>query len=105
MNEGEISIEGLSKAEVLAALYNGSRGQGMGALNPSSQQRMTTEQAQTIIDKRNGDLYFDYLQGRVMKVDLDGDVLHTRLYNRDVGHNAAEQIIERLRAGKQTAAA
>lgn len=103
MNEGEINIEGLSKAEVLAALYNGSRGQGMGALNPSSQQRMTTEQAQTIIDKRNGDLYFDYLQGRVMKVDLEGDVLKTRLYNRDVGFNAAEKIIDSMRASKTAA--
>lgn len=105
MNEGEISIEGLSKAEVLAALYNGSRQQGMGLMNAGGQQSMTTEQAQSVIDSRNGDLYFDYLKGRVMKVDLDGDVLHTRLYNRDVGHNAAEQLIERLRAGKQTAAA
>lgn len=39
--------------------------------------------------------YFDYLEGRVMKVDLSKDELRTDLYNRDNGENAAENAITR----------
>ena len=41
--------------------------------------------------------YFDYVDGRVMKVDLSGDELHTGLYNRDNGIGAAEAVIDTLR--------
>lgn len=38
-------------------------------------------------------IYFDYLQGRVMKVDLAGDELDPRLYDRDNGEGAARRAI------------
>ena len=41
--------------------------------------------------------YFDYLQGRVMKVRIQGDELDPRLYDRDNGEGAAEQAIWVLR--------
>ena len=81
-----IDMASMNKAEVLAKLYNASRPQGMGFLQ-FSPAPMTTEQAQELIAK--GDGYFDYLYGRVMKVDLSGDQLDPYLYDRDNGQGAA----------------
>jgi hypothetical protein len=41
--------------------------------------------------------YFDYLKGRVMKVDLSTDELRTDLYNRDNGENKAEDLINSIK--------
>ena len=41
---------------------------------------------------------FDYLHGRVMKVDIGTDTMDDSLYNRDNGEGAAAVVIERLRA-------
>ncbi len=90
-----IDISGMDKAEVLAALYNGSRQQGMGFLHSRGTSEMTVEQAREELKR---DSYFDYLNGRVMKIGLDSDDLETRLYDRDNGVGAAERIIEKLRA-------
>ena len=54
----EISIAGLNKAAVLAALFNGSRPQGLGFLQYRDSE-MTAEMAQSILD--SGMTYFDYL--------------------------------------------
>lgn len=44
--------------------------------------------------------YFDYLYGRVMKVDLSSDEsFEERLYDRDNGTGAAQRVIDRLRNG------
>lgn len=40
--------------------------------------------------------YFDYLNGRVLKINLSGDELDTYLYNRDNGPDAAENALEPL---------
>lgn len=105
--QGEVDISGLDKAELLAALYNGSHQQGMGFLHARGSTGMTVEQAQAEIDERNalgpGRLYFDYLHGRVLKVDLCGSALRTRLYNRDVGDGAAENIVAALRTAQKAA--
>lgn len=42
-------------------------------------------------------LYFDYLKGRVMKVDLSKDEIETAMYDRDNGQGAAEIVINELR--------
>lgn len=91
-----IDIRGLDKAAVLAALYNNSRPQGMGFLhyNPVP---MTRDEAGTYID--GGQTYYDYLKGRVMKVDLSGDQLYPGLYDRDLGEGAAQRAIDTLREG------
>lgn len=104
-----IPIIGLDKAEVLAALYNYAQPQGMGFMhfNPKL---MTREEAQEEINWRQKEiddgyadqLYFDYLRGRVMKVDIAGDELDERLYDRDNGQGAAEKIITALREGGET---
>lgn len=92
-----MNIEGLDKAEVLAALYNGSQQQGMGFLQARGAEGMTVEQARKeLANNEHG--YFDYLYGRVMKIRLRGDELNSALYNRDNGQGAAEAIIEDLRS-------
>lgn len=88
-----IDISKLNKAEVLAALYNSSRQQGMGLLNPEGRQQMNKEQAADLLGKIT---YFDYLQGRVMKVDLKGDSFNEGLYDRDNGSGAARAAISHL---------
>ena len=81
-----IDISGLDKAEVLAALYNYSQRQGMGFMHKRGAEPMTVEQAREELEHGT---YFDYLHGRVMKVDLSGDVLWAGLYDRDNGYEAA----------------
>jgi len=90
-----ISLNGLDKADVLAALYNASRPLGMGNLHYDPKE-MTRDEAQSHL--RPGENYFDYLKGRVMKVDLSGEMLDPWLYDRDNGEGAAAAVIERLRA-------
>ena len=95
-----VSIEGLSKAEVLAALYNAAKPLGMGFLHYTPEQ-MTEAQASAVLASCKQDrLYFDYLDGRVMKVDLtNGGFFESALYDRDNGPGAAEQVINELRKG------
>jgi hypothetical protein len=88
-----MNISGMNKAKILAALYNNSKPQGMGFLH-FDDQPMTQEEAQELLD--SGQTYFDYLKGRVMKIDLSGDELETWLYNRDNGENAAEAVLANL---------
>jgi hypothetical protein len=88
----EIDISKLNKAEVLAALYNNSKPQGMGFLHFTPED-MTKEEAQKHIDECPS---FDYLKGRVMKVDLSGDSFDPWLYDRDNGEGSAKRVIENL---------
>ncbi len=88
-----MDISKMNKSEVLAALYNRSKPQGMGFLHYDPNP-MTKEEAQTILD--TGQTYFDYLQGRVMKIDLSENDLYTGLYNRDNGFDAAEDVLKSL---------
>lgn len=92
-----ISLKELNKAEVLAALYNASKPLGLGFLqyDPSP---MTAKEATELLQKRSN---FDYLKGRVMKVNLSGDEFDPRWYNRDVGQGAAEEVINALKAGEE----
>lgn len=87
-----INISGLNKAEVLAALYNNSKTQGMGRLHYTPE-LMTVQEAIEILEETN---YFDYLKGRVMKVYLASDSLDTWGYDRDNGEGAAYQAISHL---------
>ena len=86
-----INIKEMNKADVLAKLYNASHQQGFGFLDPDGQNSMTTKQAQDILD--SGQTYFDYLRGRVMKIDLSQEELDPRLYDRDNGAGAAETAL------------
>ena len=91
-----VDITGIDKAELLSALFNGSKQQGIGFLSARGRSNVSRDDSVSIIAART-DLYFDYLYGRVLKVDLNENPMWTGLYNRDNGDQAAEKIIERLK--------
>jgi hypothetical protein len=91
-----IDIEGVNKADILVALYNSSKVQGMGFLQATGVP-MKKEEAELLLnDSDNPQMYFDYLHGKIMKVRLDGDVLRTAMYDRDNGEGAAHEAIKHL---------
>lgn len=111
-----IDISNLDKAAVLAALFNASKQQGMGFLSLDGAKPMTVADAQAEIsqglkrfdalakehDKPEGyyskHAYdFDYLRGRVMKVDISGSEMGEWLFDRDNGSGAAARAIDAIR--------
>jgi hypothetical protein len=84
-----IDIEGFDKARVLKALYDHSKVQGMGFL-AQRLSPLTIEECRNLLTEQT---YFDYLYGKVVKVDLSGDRFDERLYDRDNGSGAAEFAI------------
>ena len=87
-----IDISKMDKADVLAALYNRAQTQGLGLLHYTPEP-LAKEEAEALLEMRT---YFDYLKGRVMKVELSGDELDPRLYDRDNGQGAAKAALEHL---------
>lgn len=87
----KISIAGMDKAAVLAALYNAAKPLGLGWLHYDPTP-MTIETARKLL--KSGQTYFDYVGGRVMKVDLAGDEFDSRLYDLDNGEGAAENALK-----------
>ncbi len=84
-----IDLTKYDKAEVLAALFNYSKAQGILPLNPNPVS-MTREEARELLKDTQ---YFDYLKGRVMKVDLSGDKLDPCLYDYDNGDGAVGRVL------------
>jgi hypothetical protein len=85
-----LDISTFDRAEVLARLYNAAKPQGLGFL-PFDPKPMTTEEAKAYLDA--GQTRFDYLNGRVMKVNLSSPNLDNRLYDRDNGEGAAAEAL------------
>ena len=82
------------RAEMLAELYNNSKPLGMGFLHYTSE-LMDVEEAKKLLKEST---YFDYLKGRVMKIDFIEEEIETWLYNRDNGDGAAERCLETVLA-------
>lgn len=109
----EIDIAGLDKAEILAALFNFSEPVGMGVLQAYAQGNhdMTLDEANALINgeqradndfgqvRREGGkvLYFDYIRGRPIKANLEGDTFNPAGYDRDHGDGMAAALIDSLR--------
>lgn len=91
---GVVDIRGLDKAEVLLALYNHSHIQGLGFLQAVD--NYTIKDARLDYEQSKSK-YFDYLHGRVLKVDLSKDEFNDFLYDRDCGEGAAQKAIDELR--------
>lgn len=87
-----IDIRKKDKAAVLAALYNHSRPQGMGFLHYDPAP-MSHDEARAIMAATEGRGYFDYLKGRVMKVDISGNTLNPGGYDHDLGPGAAARAV------------
>ncbi len=98
----KIDISGLPKPELLAALYNASRPLGLGryADEATCEKRgsvnMGSAEAANVLGQMG--TRFDYLMGRVMKLDVGADEMEAALYDRDNGEGAAERTVEALRA-------
>lgn len=110
-----VDITGVDKAELLAALRNHSRPMGMGFLQDTGRE-LTVDEARALIEKAqsgarsddsgrmfggrsNGSLYFDYLHGRPLKVDIAGDEVDAWGYDRDNGGpGTLAAIVDKLRA-------
>lgn len=101
---GIVNIKGLDKAEVLLALWEGSQIQGISFLGLYNKTMSLDEAKKEVEEKieieekegREGNLYFDYVNGKVIKCDISKDEFDPWLYDRDNGEGAAEKAIERL---------
>ena len=96
---GMVNIKGLDKAEVLYALWRHSHPQGLSFLGLTPE-GFTLQKARELIKerlKKNAGLYFDYVEGHVIKCNLSGDSFDEFLYDRDCGPGAAEEAINELR--------
>jgi len=87
-----IDISMYPKPAVLAALYNASQPLGLGFLQATPKD-MTLKEAAAELERYT---YFDYLKGRVMKVDLKTDMLDPWGYDRDNGPGAAQRAIDTI---------
>lgn len=110
-----VNIEDLNKADVLAALYNASKPMGMGFLQAGGAPlNMDRTYAQNLLDLgsdasgdypagtvslRRNEVYFDYLHGRPLKLDLSSDTeFNPWGFDRDNGgEGAAQRVIDHLR--------
>ena len=82
-----LNIKGLDKAEVLYSLWHNSHAQGISFIG-LPQKEFTLERAQELIKERGYDpegenrpncLYFDYVDGHVIKGNITGDTFDERL--------------------------
>ena len=87
-----IDISKLSKTQVLAALYDAAQPLGTGLLHYDPAP-MSEEEAAELLEQTR---YFDYVKGRVMKVDLSKSEFDPRLYDRDNGQGEAQRVINAL---------
>ncbi|MCZ1012212.1 hypothetical protein [Streptomyces lydicus] len=92
-----LDISGLDKAQVLASLYNNAKIQGRGAGDPRGSIALTVEEAQSVV-ALHPSMDFEYLYGRILKVDIAGDQFEEWCYDRDNGEKKAARVIEHLRA-------
>ena len=93
-----VNIKGLDKARVLKALYEHSHVQGLGAFQAVHMGVPTLEYFAGLLEQGT---YFDYLGGRVLKVELSGDEFDERLYDRDCGEGAAQRAVDSVRAEQE----
>lgn len=89
-----IDIKGLNKVDLVLALHRASRPLGIGHIvamgsPPLDHARVEGHLAQGT--------YFDYLDGRVMKVEVGGDMLDPRMYDRDNGAGSAAKVVAGVR--------
>ena len=87
-------------AALLVALYERAVPQGLGILQALAVHEMTRERAVLILDEGRSGFWFDYLNGRPIKVRAkDGVIDETsqRLFDRDAGEGQfAKAIAEAL---------
>ncbi len=90
-----MDISGLSKAEVLVALFHGSYPQRAFFSGVQIPRTMSVEEAEAIL--ATGQTYFEVFRHHKMRIDLGGDQINVNDFNTLHGEGAAERAIERLR--------
>lgn len=96
-----ISIIGLDKGAVLAALHNAAKPQGMGFLHARGDMiaaEVWAEYNATTEDRKRFFWEPDYFHGRPIKCNLTGDEFDPRLFDRDAGAGSAARAIDEIRA-------
>lgn len=90
-----VKTTGIPKAKVLATLFNNAKTQGLGVLHFRADHIMDESEAAKILETTND---FDYLEGRVLKVNLSNDDgFEEWLYDRDNGNGAAQRAIDSIK--------
>ena len=98
-----VNIKGLNKAEVLSTLFNNSKIQGFNYQMVARglmdyPKPITKDEAQVILNGMNEEKYFDYLNGKVMKINLtSNDEFDEWGYDRDNGDGTAQRAIDGLK--------
>lgn len=90
----KIDISGLDKRDVLRALYDAAKPQGMGMLqyDPAP---LTDAEVERLLPEGQDAPFFDYVKWRVMKVKIAGDDFDPWLFDRDNGSGAARAALEK----------
>lgn len=93
-----MDITGIDKAHLLVALYGLAKPLGMGFMQfvPGP---LDYSEAKDLLEKGS---HFDYLKGRVMKVNLAHDTMSVSLYDRDNGEGTGALAIEQARAATES---
>ena len=84
-----LTIKEDKKAEVLLVLYNNARRVGLGLLN-NPVIKPTVDDMKKLLLKGT---YFDYIDGKVLKIDLTTNELDPWLYDRDNGVGLCETLL------------
>lgn len=94
-SSGLVNIAGLPKYLLIKELFKKAKllGRGISLYDPSEE--LSDEEACELASSRRG---VDYVYSRSMKISVFGDVVDTRKYNEINGNNAAEKVIEEVRA-------
>ena len=87
----KVNVQGLTEGEVLAALFNNAKPQGLGLTQYDPKHKMGSFEGDIILTQGKD---IDYLDGRVIKTKIDstGEIDAT-LYDRDNGEGAAAGAI------------
>lgn len=98
----KLDIRGIDKNELLAGLFNASTPRGLGFIDPDNNKPMTAKDADAHL-RENTTTYFDYLNGRLIKIDIGGDYIETSRYDQCNGEGAAERVVNALKARQNVA--
>lgn len=88
-----VDISGLDKTLLLAVLWNNAKKQSAFDFSKS----MPKQRAEELMAYAGDRPYFDWVDGRCLKIDLLGDAMDPRLYDRDNGEGAAARVVNLLR--------
>lgn len=94
-----IDIKGIEKGVLLHQLWRFSQAQGISYLGlpikPVNED--TFREIIKMYQDEGRDLYFDYLMGKVMKIDISADEMDPWLYDRDNGVGQAQLVVNYIR--------